>query len=141
MRLYGYSEQLDPGPRLGAWIAGLARGKTVLEFVEDFFWQLHLPGLLRRMDFASMAAGKEARVPFADRRLARMCYRQRAELKMDASGAKRPLREMLRVRGLNGPLERAKVGFVARAAGQRQASRQQEYRVFQDLNLEALSWM
>ena len=141
MRLYGYSDDLDPGPRLGAWIADLARGKSVLEFVEDFFWQLHLPGLLRRMDFASMAAGKEARVPFADRRLARACYRQRAELKLDASGSKRPLREMLRVRGLNGPLERAKVGFVARSADQRGASRQQEYRVFQDLNLGALSWM
>ena len=139
-RLYGYSDDLDPGPRLAAWIDKLARGKTVLEFVEDFFWQLHLPGLLRRMDFASMAAGKEARVPFADRRLARMCYRQRGELKLDAGGAKRPLREMLSVRGLNGPLARAKVGFVARTAGHRQASRQQEYRVFQDLSLEALSW-
>jgi len=141
LRLYGYSDELDPGQRLHAWIAELAEGKTVLEFVEDFFWQLHLTGLLRRMDFASMAAHKEARVPFADRRLARMCYRQRAELKISGNESKRPLREMLRRRGLTGPLERAKVGFVARGAGQARASRQQEYRAFQDLNLESLSWM
>jgi asparagine synthase (glutamine-hydrolysing) len=140
LRLYGYAETLDPGQRLHAWIADLAEGRTVLEFVEDFFWRLHLPGLLRRMDFASMAAGKEARVPFADRRLARMCYRQRADVKLAGGESKRPLREMLRRRGLTGPLERAKVGFVARPAAQARASRQQEYRAFQDLNLESLSW-
>jgi asparagine synthase (glutamine-hydrolysing) len=140
LRLYGYSDELDPGLRLHAWITELAQGRTVLEFVEDFFWRLHLTGLLRRMDFASMAAHKEARVPFADRRLARMCYRQQADLKISGNESKRPLREMLRRRGLTGPLERAKVGFVARTAGQARASRQQEYRVFQDLNLESLSW-
>ena len=47
----------------------LADGSSGIDAVEDFFFIVHLPGLLRRMDFASMAASREARVPFADRRL------------------------------------------------------------------------
>jgi asparagine synthetase B (glutamine-hydrolysing) len=109
-----------------------------LDIVEDFFYRVHLPGLLRRMDFASMAASKEARVPFADRRLVELCYRTPVESRLDAQASKKPLRALLARLGLHGPLARPKIGFAARADAQ--ASRDQEYRAFQAHNLEALGW-
>ena len=38
-------------------------------YVRSFFLNFHLPCLLRRMDFASMAAGKESRTPFLHRKI------------------------------------------------------------------------
>jgi asparagine synthase (glutamine-hydrolysing) len=136
---YSYSERTAPTRRLLDCLDALAEAaRRPLDIVEDFFYRVHLPGLLRRMDFASMAASKEARVPFADRRLVELCYRTPVESRLDAQASKKPLRALLARLGLHGPLARPKIGFAARADAQ--ASRDQEYRAFQAHNLEALGW-
>jgi asparagine synthase (glutamine-hydrolysing) len=135
---YGYSDTLRPTARLLDLLLGLAEGRRAIDAVEDYFFTVHLPGLLRRMDFASMAASKEARVPFADRRLVDYCYRAPAAARLDAQHAKLPLRALLDARGLHAPLSRPKIGFAA--STQAHASRSDEYRAFQDLILEELSW-
>lgn len=134
---YGYSDAV-PTPRLLDQLLTAAEGLRPIDAVEDFFYQVHLPGLLRRMDFASMAASKEARVPFADRRLVEAAYRLPAAAKLDGTHSKLPLRRHLQRLGLTGPLQRPKIGFSAQASPT--AGRHAEYRVFQDLILEALSW-
>lgn len=136
---YGYDLEAAPTARLHDCLDALAAGaRRAIDVVEDFFYRVHLPGLLRRMDFASMAASKEARVPFADRRLVDYCYRLPAADKLDAQESKKPLRALLRRLGLTGPLARPKIGFSAQPVPG--ASRHDEYRAFQALNLEALSW-
>jgi len=138
LRHYGYSDTQAPTARLLDLLNGLAEGKRPIDAVEDFFFTVHLPGLLRRMDFASMAASKEARVPFADRRLVDYCYRAASSARLDAQHSKLPLRALLSRRGLNAPLHRPKIGFAASLTAQ--TSRADEYRRFQDLVLEELSW-
>ena len=135
---YGYSDTEPPTPRLLDLLRGLAEGKRTIDFVEDFFFTVHLPGLLRRMDFASMAASKEARVPFADRRLVELCYRAAPAHRLDANHSKLPLRRLLERLGLTGPLARAKIGFSA--TPNPHLSRYAEYRGFQDLMLKELAW-
>jgi asparagine synthase (glutamine-hydrolysing) len=135
---YGYSDTQRATPRLLELLHGLAEDKRPIDVVEDFFFTVHLPGLLRRMDFASMAASKEARVPFADRRLVDFCYRTPPAARLDGRHSKLPLRALLARRGLAGPLDRPKIGFIA--SPRPQASRADEYRAFQKLVLEELSW-
>ncbi|HKX41031.1 MAG TPA: asparagine synthetase B [Burkholderiaceae bacterium] len=135
---YGYSDTQPPTPRLLELLGGLAEGARTIDFVEDFFFTVHLPGLLRRMDFAAMAAAKEARVPFADRRLVALCYRAAPAHRLDAGASKLPLRRLLERIGLVGPLTRAKIGFSA--TPNPQLSRYDEYRGFQDLMLKELAW-
>jgi asparagine synthase (glutamine-hydrolysing) len=141
LAMYGYSAHTAPTRRLVDCIDAIAEaaGPRPIDVVEDFFYRVHLPGLLRRMDFASMAASKEARVPFADRRLVDYCYRLPAASKLDAAASKKPLRALLARIGLSGPLARPKIGFAARASGAA-TSRDDEYRAFQAINLEALGW-
>ena len=64
---YGYSTVAQPTQRLIDYIESKLHDQCLLDFLEDFFFEFHLPGLLRRMDFASMAASKEARVPFVNK--------------------------------------------------------------------------
>jgi asparagine synthase (glutamine-hydrolysing) len=135
--LYGYAGGEVP-ERLQAHMADLARGKGALDFVEDMLYTVHLPGLLRRMDFAAMAASREARVPFADRRLVQLCYRQPAAIKLDAQHSKLPLRRLLSRLGVEGPLGRPKIGFAVQTTPG--ASRQVTYQHFQDVVLQELSW-
>lgn len=134
---YAYAD-LAPTPRLLDHLMTMAQGRSAIEFVEDFLYQVHLPGLLRRMDFAAMAASREARVPFADRRLVAYCYRQPVAARMDASHAKTPLRQALSARGLMGPLQRPKIGFSAQATPG--VHRHTEYEHFQATVLKELSW-
>lgn len=137
LRRYAYAPD-EPGPRLKNYLSALSHGKSCVEFVEDWFYFVHLPGLLRRMDSASMAASKEARVPFADRRLAAALYRQPPAVKLDASGSKLPLRALARSLGLHGALARKKIGFSAtREPG---LDRHTDYRQFRDFVLEAIQW-
>lgn len=135
---YGYAGQLQPTPRLNDYVLGLKGDNSTQAFVEDFFYQFHLPGLLRRMDFASMAASKEARVPFVSKSLVRYMYRRPAELKIDAQHSKIPLRIMAQKLGLQGALQRKKIGFSAQTDISR--PRQDDYRQFQCIVMEALGW-
>ena len=134
---YGYSEQ-EPTERLLDHVSEMARGLSPIHFCEDFFLQIHLPILLRRMDFGSMSASREARVPFVCKKLARQLYRLPIELKLNAVESKIPLRHFARKLGLHGTLERAKIGFSARVEGV--SGRHTEYAKFQNLNMEALGW-
>jgi asparagine synthase (glutamine-hydrolysing) len=134
---YGYSDTVEPTNRLIEYIETMRAGKTLTEFVEDFFYDFHLPGLLRRMDFACMAASKEARVPFVNKSLINFMYRRAADTKINSSGSKVPLREFAKNLNLTGALNRRKVGFSASFSG---IDRKKEYAFFQKLVLEELKW-
>lgn len=133
---YCYSDD-RLGDRMHAFIDGIAADKSPSQFCEDFFIEFHLPGLLRRMDSAMMAASKEGRVPFVDRRLFEMFYRKPLAVRMPGGVIKSPLRKMLYDRGLGVVCERDKVGFSAKPASQ---STFEHYQMFQQQVLESLSW-
>ncbi|ACT47822.1 asparagine synthase (glutamine-hydrolyzing) [Methylotenera mobilis] len=134
---YGYSS-VAATERLLDYVSDLMRNKQSIDFVEDFFYQLHLPGLLRRMDFASMAASKEARVPFVDKALVAYMYRQSAQIKINDEHSKIPLRLFAKKLGLDGALNRKKIGFSAQL--NQAASRYDDYGSFQKIILESLRW-
>jgi asparagine synthase (glutamine-hydrolysing) len=135
---YGYALNTNPTERLIDYIENLRAGKTMIEFIEDFFYEFHLPCLLRRMDFASMAASKEARVPFVSKDLVEYMYRRPHTLKFNAQNSKLPLRTYAEKLGLTGALSRKKIGFSAQLNSIN--SRQQDYRIFQETILEELKW-
>lgn len=138
-KLYCYSNNLKHVPRLEALIDDMWRGKSNIEFIEDFFLTVHLPGLLRRMDGASMAASKEARVPFVATQMAHYMYRRPTNIKIDINASKIPLRKFAARLNLNGALSRPKVGFSSTLVSQ--VTRSEEYYFFQKLNLEMLGWL
>jgi asparagine synthase (glutamine-hydrolysing) len=133
---YCYSDD-RLGDRMRAFITSIVADKTPVQFCEDFFLQFHLPGLLRRMDSSMMAASKEGRVPFVDRRLFEMFYRKPLEVRMADGVIKAPLRNMLYKRGLGAVCDREKVGFSAKPPAQ---STFTHYSNFQQQILESLSW-
>jgi asparagine synthase (glutamine-hydrolysing) len=134
---YGYASVENCTERLRQQLDQLKCGKTPLEFCEDFFYQFHLTTLLRRMDFASMAASKEARVPFVTQSLIEYMYRVKFDKKLNEQFSKLPLREMISRLGLQNVLSRQKIGFSATMKGDNRLS---EYAKFQDFNLEVLGW-
>jgi asparagine synthase (glutamine-hydrolysing) len=138
LRRYGYSNVTPPTDRLLGYIEGMRAGKTLVEFVEDFFLAFHLPGLLRRMDFASMAASKEARVPFVTKSILGYMYRRPASDRIDARESKIPVRRVAQALKLEGPLARRKIGFSATPPDVN--SRSEEYRKFYDHCIGALGW-
>ncbi len=138
-RLYCYALNPDRAPRLMSLIDDLWRDKSNIEFVEDFFLTVHLPGLLRRMDGASMAASKEARVPFVTMQLADYMYRRSVTTKIDALASKIPLRRFAERLNLHGVLNRPKIGFSSTI--NKQGGRNDEYSFFQNFNLEILGWL
>lgn len=135
---YGYAKPVQPTDRLISYLEKLRANKTQIEFVEDFFFRVHLPGLLRRMDFASMAASKEARVPFVSKSLISYMYRRPSEMKIDNVQSKIPLRTMALRLGLKGVLDRKKVGFSAQL--DKNTTRLTEYAEFQQIIMETLKW-
>lgn len=134
---YGYSDTA-PTPRLMEFLSQLASDKSPVEFVEDFFYQVHLPGLLRRMDFASMAASKEARVPFVAKSLISYMYRQPVMMKLADGSSKIPLRRLAERMSLQGTLRRKKIGFSANVNPN--DDQLLSYQRFQASVLEALRW-
>ncbi len=135
---YSYSGITDLPERMVNYILELRQDKAPIEFLEDFFFQFHLVTLLRRMDFASMAASKEARVPFLYTPLVEYCYRNSPTVKINASEAKLPLRRYAKKLGIDFVNHRKKIGFSARPSSLENSK--QEYQAFQGLNLEILGW-
>lgn len=135
---YGYASPVRLTERLSTYIENLKSSKDSIEFVEDFFYLVHLPGLLRRMDFASMAASKEARVPFVSKNLINYMYRRPHEIKINKSDSKLPLRQLATKLNLHGALARKKIGFSAQIESSK--SRFIEYAEFQSIVLESLKW-
>lgn len=134
---YGYSEDIR-SERLIKYVEELKQGKTPIEFLEDFFYQVHLPGLLRRMDFASMAASKESRVPFVNKKLISYVYRQNPSFKINEDEAKIPIRKFAENLQLYGALERKKIGFSATL--NKSVTRQKDYEEFRNIIMEVLGW-
>ena len=137
LQVYGYADVTPAVARLMDYVETLRGNSSTQDLVEDFFLEFHLPGLLRRMDFAAMAASKEARVPFLSTALLTYMYRRPASLRIDKMYGKLPLRTACRNLGISGTLERAKIGFSATPT---QMTRHQEYKQFYDLCLEELRW-
>lgn len=134
---YGYSNEVK-SQRLISFVDELKKDKSPIEFLEDFFYQVHLPGLLRRMDFASMAASKEARVPFVCKKMISYLYRQSAETKINNNESKIPIRKLAERLELKGALERKKIGFSATL--NKKISRQQNYEEFREIVMKVLKW-
>ena len=135
---YGYSLTKKPTQRLVSYIENIRKDKSLVDFVEDFFYEFHLPGLLRRMDFASMAASKEARVPFVSKALIEYMYRRPHQIKIDSIVSKIPLRRFAGNLSLQGALNRKKIGFSAQVDSSK--SRQEDYFYFQNILMEELGW-
>jgi asparagine synthase (glutamine-hydrolysing) len=138
LKKYGYSDTVKPSERLLDYVENMAIGKSYIDFLEDFFYVVHLPCLLRRMDFSSMVAGKEARVPFVSKSLVEYMYRSHWELKMDAFESKLPLRAFAKKLQLQGALTRGKIGFSADISGFE--NKYNNYAYFQKTVIEALKW-
>jgi asparagine synthase (glutamine-hydrolysing) len=136
---YSYSKTTAPTFRLLNYIEDLAKGKYPIEFTEDFFLKFHLTGLLRRMDFASMAASKEARVPFVNSRIIEYMFRRPLSLKIDRSLSKKPLRRLCEKLGLSSPLMEKKIGFSAMKTPKSDLFN--EYKNFYDFCLGELNWL
>jgi asparagine synthase (glutamine-hydrolysing) len=135
---YGYSDIEYLTERMHDDLRRLMKSKTPIEFVEDFFFKYHLPCLLRRMDFAAMAASKEARVPFVSRALVEYMYRRPSNIKIDEVQSKKPLRGLLADLNFTHVLKTKKIGFSAKV--NQGDSRTDEYQKFQELNMEELGW-
>nr|WP_315244297.1 asparagine synthase (glutamine-hydrolyzing) [uncultured Albidiferax sp.] len=135
---YGYSGKHPMTERLASYLEEMKAKKSVVEFAEDFFLDVHLPGLLRRMDSATMAASREARVPFVCTSLMDYMYRQPAEIRLSATESKIPLRRFAKKLSLFGALERKKIGFSANV---RQVDRKAEYDDFQTIIMKELGWL
>lgn len=138
LKMYCYNENTVLTDSIKNYIFGILENKTPIEFIEKFFVEFHLPGLLRRMDFASMAASKEARVPFVNNNLFKLLYKSRYENKINSHSSKIQLRNIAKRIGLFGPLNRKKIGFSSSQSGVQ--TRHEEYKSFQDFNKEILGW-
>lgn len=136
--MYAYASKDQCTNRLKQYLLDLQHGKKPIEFLEDFFYEVHLTGLLRRMDTASMAASKEARVPFVTKSLVNYLYRSKVSDKIDASYSKLPLRKMCDNLELMGPINRKKIGFSSTFSAH--SNRFEEYEKFREFNLEVLGW-
>lgn len=138
LKKYGYSDTVNPTERLIDYIENMASGKSYIDFLEDFFYAVHLPCLLRRMDFSSMVAGKEARVPFVSTGLIEYMYRLPVDIKINDVESKLPLRKFAKSLHLQGAVERRKIGFSAAMTGK--DYKYKDYSIFQQTVIEALEW-
>ena len=126
-----------PTNRSKEYIEDLSYGKTYLEFLDEFFWTHHLQVLLRRMDFASMFASKEARVPFVSLALFNLMKDKNFADRTGDLGPKTPLKLILLGLGIKGPINMKKIGF---STVSRRVSNKEEYEKFRKINLETLGW-
>ena len=143
IELYCYSKDVKPTNRFKKYIKELSKKKKVIDFVEDFFYDFHLPTLLRRMDFASMAASKEARVPFVSKNIIENLYRKKPNIKINKNFSKIPLRNYIKKIKLDFILNTKKIGFSAATENNR--GKFHNYSVFQNIVLktfknEYLKW-
>lgn len=137
LSFYSYNNSIGLRSESRDYIAAMMEGKKPIEFMEDFFIKIHLPGLLRRMDAASMCASKEARVPFVTTKLFNMFYRQPLDFRYSDGFSKYPLRAIARDLNLIEVINRKKIGF---SAAFNQFSQKAEYDFFQKFCLDNLGW-
>ena len=133
IKLYSYSNTLKVTNRFMEYLKELSLNKTMINFVEDFFYDFHLPVLLRRMDFASMAASKEARVPFVTKNIIENFYRKDPRIKINKYFSKIPLRKYIENINLKFILNSPKIGFSA--ATENKYGKFHNYKIFQNIVL------
>ena len=112
LKKYSYSKKEFNNQRIFSFCEKLLNeAGSYLNFVEDFFISFHLPGLLARADRASMAAGKEARVPFCSQTILNYMYRRPFEIKIKDNNSKLPLRSIIKKTKISSILSQPKIGF------------------------------
>jgi len=84
---------------------------SALKTVANFFQLAHLHGLLRRVDFSSMLASVEARVPFIDHRLVERMVGVPFSYRMQNGIIKAPLKRVFKSLIPLDIIDRKKVGF------------------------------
>ena len=135
IKIYGYSNVVKPTKRFVEYVKKLSAKKKVIDFVEDFFYDFHLPTLLRRMDFASMAASKEVRVPFVTKNIIENLYRKNPKIKINKNFSKIPLRKYIKNINLDFILNSKKIGFSA--STENKHGKFYNYSIFQNIVLKA----
>ena len=110
---------------------------TTLETVSAFFQIAHLHGLLRRLDFATMLASVEARVPFVDHRLIEYVSRTDPALRHTPEEPKRVLKNLFIDHLPSEITQRKKVGFPVDLAGM--MGKEADYSDFLNDNLSKLN--
>lgn len=123
--------------RMREFIAQIGKSKLLIDALEDFFIEFHLSCLLRRMDFASMFASKEARVPFVNRQLFGYMYRRPYDLRCKNGVSKAILKDILLAAGVTAPVNAPKVGFETKDKGVEQKL---HYEKFQKTIMESCGW-
>ena len=137
LEYYSYS-RAKPTDRILDYINDLSRGKSPIDFCEDFFLHFHLPCLLRRVDFSMMLASKEGRVPFVDRRIIEPLYRKPYEFRCENGVSKSLLKNILKKKGLSFVSLRNKIGFSTIKPSDDLKS---YYENFQNIMLQELKWL
>jgi len=115
----------------------MVQSKTALKTVARFFQLAHLHGLLRRVDFATMLASVEARVPFLDHRLVERMAGVPFDYRMEGGIVKNPLKRVFGHLIPKEVVERKKIGFpvdLEKVLGIPNAG----YEEFLELNLQLL---
>lgn len=84
-----------------------------IDDLRRFFFEFHLPGLLRRVDRNTMRHSLEARVPFLNNKLVDFANNLKASLHLDEHESKRLLKDFARSKTILATsfIERVKVGF------------------------------
>jgi len=108
---YRYSET-KVTDRFYNYLTKMKENKSMMEFLEDFFIFFHLGVLLDRMDFSSMSASKEARVPFVTKKLFNYMYRRPYSVRGSLNAPKKILRKELLERGFEHITRQKKIGFT-----------------------------
>jgi len=125
---YRYSETRVTD-RFYNYLTKMKENKSMIEFLEDFFIFFHLGVLLDRMDFSSMSASKEARVPFVTKKLFNYMYRRPYSLRGSLNAPKKILRKELLGRGFEHVTNQKKIGFTTFNPN---LSRAEGYQTFQE---------
>ena len=136
---YGYSKKFTLTDRFINFCENININSNPINFVEDFFIRFHLTGLLRRMDFSTMAASKEARVPFVNKKLFEYMYRRKIEIKLNSTSNKIPLQKILKSEKIPIKFENNKIPFNAKLDPK--IDNKEEYSRFQKLILKELNWI
>lgn len=110
-RRYAYGSHEDLDIVQEALEPHLSPGRRCIDVVARFFQLDHLHGLLRRLDFATMSASVEARVPFVDHRLVEAMAGVPFDRRMRDGVVKAPLKRIFAHMLPREIVERKKIGF------------------------------
>lgn len=109
--LYSYGSHRDDEILDGVIQPYLGASRDVLDAVARFFQVDHLHGLLKRLDYSTMLASVEARVPFVDHRVVERMAGVPVGYRMAENDVKIPLKRIYRDIVPKEIIERPKVGF------------------------------